>query len=66
MLAFGLGFGVATIARPALLAERYGTRANYVAQVRAAAEALAAERLLLPLDAEAFVRAAEASDAFPA
>lgn len=27
VLAFGLGFGVATIARPALLAERYGTTA---------------------------------------
>jgi hypothetical protein len=48
--------------RPSL-EERYGSRDAYVAQVKAAAAALVAERLLLPADAEAFVRAAQ-SDQF--
>ncbi len=45
--------------RPSL-AERYPTPAAYVAQVRAAADHLVAERLLLPADAAAMVTAAEA------
>lgn len=49
--------------RPSL-AERYGSREAYVAKVRAAAEALVAERLLLPRDAEAYVRAAQGCDRF--
>ena len=49
--------------RPAL-DERYASRAEYVAKVRAAADALVADRLLLPADAQAYVRAAEASDRF--
>jgi hypothetical protein len=49
--------------RPAL-EERYASRAEYVAKVRAAADALVADRLLLPADAQAYVRAAEASDRF--
>ena len=44
--------------------ERYGSRADYVAKVRGAADALVRERLLLPADAAAYVRAAEASDRF--
>jgi Alpha/beta hydrolase domain len=46
------------------LAERYGNRGAYVAQVRAAAAALVAERLLLQGDADALVKTAEACDAF--
>jgi alpha/beta hydrolase family protein len=49
--------------RPSL-EERYASRADYVAKVKAAAEALVAERLLLPADAERYVKAAEASDRF--
>ena len=49
--------------RPSL-EERYGSREAYVAKVKAAAEALVAERLLLPADAAAYVRAAEACDRF--
>jgi hypothetical protein len=49
--------------RPSL-EERYGSRAAYVAKVRAAATALIADRLLLPADAEAFVAAAENCDRF--
>ncbi len=49
--------------RPSL-EERYGTRAGYVVKVKAAADALVAERLLLPADAEAYVKAAETSDRF--
>jgi hypothetical protein len=49
--------------RPSL-AERYGTREAYVARVEEAADALVAERLLLPADADAFVRAAQACDLF--
>jgi hypothetical protein len=44
--------------------ERYGSRADYVAKVRAAADQLMRDRLLLPADAAAYVRAAEASDRF--
>jgi len=44
--------------------ERYGSRADYVAKVKAAAEALVTERLLLPADAAAYVQAAETSDRF--
>jgi hypothetical protein len=51
--------------RPSL-EERYGNRAAYVARVREAAAALVTERLLLPADAEAFVKAAEASELFAA
>ena len=49
--------------RPSI-AERYGTREAYVAKVKAAAEALVAERLLLPFDAAAYVKAAKESDRF--
>ena len=49
--------------RPSL-EERYGNRAAYVAKVRAAAEALVAERLLSPSDAAAYVKAAEEGDPF--
>lgn len=44
--------------------ERYGAREAYVAKVRAAADDLVRDRLLLPADAAAYVRAAEASDRF--
>lgn len=47
--------------RPSLV-ERYGSRPAYVSRVRAAADALVAQRLLLPADADAAVRAAEAVD----
>lgn len=47
--------------RPSL-AERYASKADYVAKVKAAAEALVRDRLLLPADAEAYVKAAEAAD----
>jgi hypothetical protein len=46
----------------ASLEERYGSREAYVAKVREAAAALVGERLLLPADADAFVRTAEAID----
>jgi hypothetical protein len=49
--------------RPSL-EERYGAREAYVAKVKAAAEALLAERLLLPSDAAAYVAAAKTSDRF--
>ena len=49
--------------RPSL-EERYGSREVYVTKVRAAIEALVAERLLLPADAAAYVTAAEACDRF--
>jgi hypothetical protein len=49
--------------RPSL-EERYGTREPYVAKVKAAAEALVAEQLLLPADAAAYVKAAEECDRF--
>jgi hypothetical protein len=41
------------------LEERYETPAGYVSAVREAADALVQQRLLLPADAEAYVRAAE-------
>jgi hypothetical protein len=44
--------------------ERYGVRDAYVAKVRAVADELVRSRLLLPADAAAYVRAAEASDRF--
>jgi hypothetical protein len=47
--------------RPSL-EERYGSRETYVAKVKAAAEALVAERLLLPADAAAYVKAAAGCD----
>jgi len=49
--------------RPSL-EERYASREGYVAKVREAAMALVAERLLLPMDAEAFVAAAKNSAEF--
>jgi hypothetical protein len=49
--------------RPSLEA-RYRSQDDYVAQVRACAARLVAERLLLPADAEAYVNAAKASSAF--
>ena len=44
--------------------ERYRSRANYVAKVKAAADELVRERLLLPDDAARYVTAAETSDRF--
>src|SRR5215467_2766488 len=49
--------------RPSL-EERYGSRKTYVAHVEAAAAALVTDRLLLPADAEAYVRAAKKCDRF--
>jgi Alpha/beta hydrolase domain len=49
--------------RPSL-EERYGSRDAYVAKIKAAAEALVAERLLLPSDAAAYVVAAKICDRF--
>jgi len=49
--------------RPSL-EERYGSREAYVSKVRAAAQTLVAERLLLPADAAVYVRAAEDCDRF--
>ncbi|HEX3881833.1 MAG TPA: alpha/beta hydrolase domain-containing protein [Stellaceae bacterium] len=49
--------------RPSL-EERYGSRETYAARVAAAAQALVAERLLLPEDAERFVAAARSCDRF--
>jgi hypothetical protein len=49
--------------RPSVM-ERYGSRDAYVAKVKAAADALVADRLLLEPDAEAYVQAAETSDRF--
>jgi hypothetical protein len=46
------------------LEERYGNRDAYVAEVRAAAAALVAARLLLPSDGETYVRAAESREYF--
>jgi hypothetical protein len=50
-------------ARPSL-EERYGSRDSYVARVEATAAALVADRLLLPADAEAYVKAARECDWF--
>ena len=49
--------------RPSL-EERYGSREAYMAQFKAAAAALVAERLLLPTDAEAFIAAAKLCEDF--
>jgi hypothetical protein len=49
--------------RPSL-EERYGNRENYVAKIQAAAEALVADRLLLPSDAAEYIAAAKARDRF--
>jgi hypothetical protein len=49
--------------RPSL-EERYGSREAYVAKVEAAAQALVAERLLLPADASTYVDAAKACDRY--
>jgi hypothetical protein len=49
--------------RPSL-EERFGSRAAYVEKVKAAAEALVAERLLLPADAAAYISAAQQCDRF--
>jgi hypothetical protein len=49
--------------RPSL-EERYGNREAYVAKIKAAAESLVAERLLLPADAAAYVVAAKICDRF--
>jgi len=49
--------------RPSL-EERYGSRDIYVARVEAAAAALVADRLLLPADAAAYVKAARETDRF--
>jgi hypothetical protein len=46
------------------VAERYGSRAAYVAKVKAVADALVGDRLLLPADAARYVREAERSDRF--
>jgi len=45
--------------RPSL-AERYGTHAGYVAAVTAAAQALEAQRLLLPADVQTYITNAQA------
>ena len=49
--------------RPSL-EERYGSRENYIARVETAAAALVADRLLLPADADAYVKAARECDRF--
>jgi hypothetical protein len=49
--------------RPSL-EERYGSRDSYVARVEATAAALVADRLLLPADADAYVKAARGCDRF--
>ena len=49
--------------RPSL-EERYGSRETYVARVEAAAASLVTDRLLLPADAEAYLRAAKECDRF--
>jgi len=49
--------------RPSL-EERYGSRENYIARIEAAAAVLVADRLLLPTDADAYVKAARECDRF--
>lgn len=46
------------------LEERYGSRDGYVAKVKAYVAELVAARLMLPMDADAYVAAAEACDRF--
>jgi hypothetical protein len=50
--------------RPSL-EERYRNKADYVNRVQAAAEALVAERLLLPEDVAVYVNAAQAQTVLP-
>ncbi|MFI6811155.1 MFS transporter [Nonomuraea sp. NPDC050328] len=57
VVGFGLGFGVATIARPALLAERYGTAA-YASISGATALPIFAAKATAPLAAAATAQAA--------
>lgn len=45
--------------------ERYATKADYVAKVQTAAEALVAQRLLLPEDVSVYVEAARSERIFP-
>jgi predicted MFS family arabinose efflux permease len=52
VIAFGLGFGVATIARPAIVAARYGT-ANYATIAAAMTLPITLSRALAPLAAAA-------------
>ena len=47
------------------LQERYGSKANYVAKVKEAAERLVAQRLLLPDDVSVYVNAAQAQTILP-
>jgi Alpha/beta hydrolase domain len=47
------------------LEERYGSKANYVAKVKEAAERLVAQRLLLPADVSVYVNAAQAQTILP-
>jgi hypothetical protein len=49
--------------RPSV-AERYSSRLAYVTRIKAAADALVRERLLLPADAVRYAREAERSDRF--
>jgi hypothetical protein len=49
--------------RPSL-EERYGSWDSYVARVEATAAALVADRLLLPADADAYIKAARECDRF--
>jgi hypothetical protein len=49
--------------RPSL-EERYGNPQLYAAKIKAAAEALVAERLLLASDADAYIKAAEKCERF--
>ena len=46
------------------LQERYDTHEDYIARIEAAAAALVADRLLLPADAERYVKAAKECDRF--
>lgn len=62
VLAFGLGFGVATIARPALLAERYGTTA-YATLSAAWGVPLTVVKALAPLGAVLLWHAADLATA---
>lgn len=55
--------GAASDPRPSL-EERYGSHDAYVAKVKAAADALVAERLLLQGDAARYVKAAQTSERF--
>jgi hypothetical protein len=65
VLAFGLGFGVSTIARPAMLAERYGTTA-YATLAAAWGVPLSLVKALAPLGAVLLWHAAGLSTALGA